>query len=594
MTLIPAGSGKMSVTLEPDQSFGEQGTIVATIPYGSGPDRRRLLDRDWSLERSESGTRYYTRRFADPVTNGWPALVAALRDAYRTVYGESYTFDLWAQSPFLGYEEEEHEAASPVPTDAEARVEAILARAATLSADETRRLAAGYRRMAEDTVAERMIRQLGADPGVVVPSRFGKALERASTGAAGRQRRKVLERARTGLRSAAGGRATAPGELPDATRRVLRRALLAAWVAVIGLYAGAVLTQDENFLPWLGATLLFAIATLGATVRTRGPGKRALAAVEAAVYAEIAPRLGQNERALLREPWRQAIAGEPARRSARVALIPRVLAWMSLGGLGFFGVSGLILLAYLLPGRNGPSAAVMGWPVVVWPAAASAALVLGLPAILIGVGGLFLYRLVARPDLPPVLPELEGAVELAERWHTVALPATMGTRGGAALALGGLAAIVSGILLETLLPVADPLHAAGRPLSYGGGVALAAGALTVGLARWRLVRRSGDPELKAKWRRAWLQLLAGIAAALVFGLAYGSFFAWAFPPGSQGSATDTWVLLIPALAIAVPVGALHLLISAILGRRPRRWAQSAVAFGTPALLGMVIAMDLVR
>jgi len=91
-----------------------------------------------------------------------------------------------------------------------------------------------------------------------------------------------------------------------------------------------------------------------------------------------------------------------------------------------------------------------------------------------------------------------------------------------------------------------------------------------------------------------IQLLAGVPAALVFGLAYGWFFAWVFPPGSQGSADDTWVLLIPVLAIAVPVGALHLLVTAILGRRPRRWAQGAVAFGTPALLGMFIGMELVR
>jgi len=277
-------------------------------------------------------------------------------------------------------------------------------------------------------------------------------------------------------------------------------------------------------------------------------------------------------------------------------VLPRLLAWLGIGGVvGFFGSLSLIVLVYLLPRpgevSHAPIALVIGQDIG-W--VITAALILGTAAMLISISGLFLYRLLARPDLPPVLPELQGAINLAERWHTVQLPATMGTRGGAGLALLGLAAVVVGIVLELGLPEPAPLHAAGRPLSYGGGAALAIGALTVGLARWRVVRSSGDLAVQAAWRRAWLQLLAGVPAALVFGLAYGWFFAWVFPPGSQGSADDTWVLLIPVLAIAVPVGALHLLVTAILGRRPRRWAQGAVAFGTPALLGMFIGMELVR
>jgi len=88
----PAARRAMSVEIA-----AEAGPIlVARFPFGGGNSRRILLAAGWTIEPKDSGTRYYTRRFAaDP---GLPQeeVVATLHAAYEAVYGDRMRFDHWA------------------------------------------------------------------------------------------------------------------------------------------------------------------------------------------------------------------------------------------------------------------------------------------------------------------------------------------------------------------------------------------------------------------------------------------------------------------------------------------------------------------
>jgi hypothetical protein len=95
ITVLPAGTGKMSVSLVRATSSDGQGRVEARIPVGSASGRRRLWKIGWSVEPNWSGTRYYTRRFQ---TDSPPEVVAALRTAYRAVYGEDFDFDRWTET----------------------------------------------------------------------------------------------------------------------------------------------------------------------------------------------------------------------------------------------------------------------------------------------------------------------------------------------------------------------------------------------------------------------------------------------------------------------------------------------------------------